>query len=177
MNLVLPVTILENEKVLLRPLRDDDFESLYNVASDPLIWEQHPNQTRYQRPVFETYFKGAMESKCAYLVTDKISGEIIGCSRFYDYDPDNSSVCIGYTFLSRNCWGKSFNHSLKSVMLEHAFKYADTVIFHVGNKNLRSQKAMEKLGAIKTGEEEMSYYGEAPHINFIYCIYKHTGIK
>ncbi len=177
MKTFIPSTILENEIVILRPLRDDDFEALYSVAADPLIWEQHPNKTRYQRPVFETYFKGAMESNSAYLVSDKVTGDVIGCSRFYDYDPIQNTICIGYTFLSRICWGKSYNRALKSIMLDYAFKLVDTVIFHVGKNNMRSQKAMEKLGAEKTGEQEMSYYGEDPHINFVYCVYKHSGIN
>ena len=167
-----PPSELEFENVMLRPLRETDFDSLYRVASDPLIWEQHPNKERYQRPVFEIYFKGALESKSAFLVSDKISGEIIGCSRFYDFNAENKTICIGYTFLSRICWGKSYNRSLKTVMLKHAFKNVDAVIFHVGHKNIRSQKAMEKLGAINFGEEEMSYYGEAPHTNIVYRIEK-----
>ena len=57
-------------------------------------------------------------------------------------------------------------------MLDYAFEFVDSVIFHVGHQNIRSQKAMEKLGAIKWGESEMSYYGEAPHLNFIYKIDK-----
>jgi N-acetyltransferase len=165
-------SFLENNLVRLRLLQEDDFETLFKVASDPLIWEQHPNRERYQRPVFEVYFKGAMECKMAFLVSDKRTGETIGCSRFYDFNEQNKTICIGYTFLSRNCWGKSFNKSLKTIMLNHAFKFVDTVIFHVGNKNIRSQKAMEKLGAVNSGEEEMSYYGELPHTNIIYQIEK-----
>lgn len=163
---------LANDTVVLKPLRETDFEALYAVASDPLIWEQHPNKERYRRPVFEIYFRGAMESKSAYLVADKVSGEIIGCSRYYDFNAADRTIFIGYTFLSRKCWGKAFNSSLKTVMLNHAFKFTDHVLFHVGHQNMRSQKAMEKMGAIKTGEEEMSYYGEPPHTNIIYCIGK-----
>ncbi len=165
-------SVLEFKNVRLLPLRETDLEALYRVASDPLIWEQHPNKERYQRPVFEIYFKGAIESKSAFLVSDKTSGKIIGCSRFYDFNAKNKTICIGYTFLSRNCWGKSYNKSLKTVMLNHAFNFVDSVIFHVGHKNIRSQKAMEKLGAVNSGEEEMSYYGEPPHTNIVYLIEK-----
>lgn len=166
---VIPDT-LDGELVKLRLLRQDDLELLYKVASDPKIWEQHPNKERYQRPVFEMYFKGAMESGGAFLVTDRKTGNVIGCSRYYDFDATTRSISIGYTFLSRSCWGKGFNKSLKTVMLNYAFRFVDEVIFHVGNNNIRSQKAMEKLGAIKTGEALMSYYGEAPHTNFVYSI-------
>jgi len=168
---------LEGELIRLRLLQQDDLDTLYEVASDPKIWEQHPNKERYQRPVFEMYFKGAMESGSAYLVTDQSTGQVIGCSRFYDFNADAKSISIGYTFLARAYWGKGFNKSLKTMMLNYAYKFANEVIFHVGNHNIRSQKAMEKLGAVKTGEAEMSYYGEAPHINFIYSIQKESWNK
>ena len=168
---------LESDAVKLLPLKETDFELLYRVASDPLIWEQHPNRERYQRPVFQNYFKGAIESGSAYMVFNKIKGDVIGCSRYYDFNEMDNSVCIGYTFLSRDCWGTGINRSLKTVMLNHAFRFVDKVIFHVGDKNIRSQKAMEKLGAINTGTAEMSYYGEQPHTNIVYCIDEDAWLK
>jgi RimJ/RimL family protein N-acetyltransferase len=45
----------------LRPLRLDDFDALFAAASDPLIWEQHPESDRYERTVFQRYFDGAIE--------------------------------------------------------------------------------------------------------------------
>jgi N-acetyltransferase len=163
---------LENEKVKLVPLSENDFERLYEVASDPLIWEQHPNRNRYQKEVFETYFKGAMESGGAFLILNAATCEPIGCSRFYDLDEHAKTVTIGYTFYGRNCWGKGFNPSAKSLMLAHAFNFSDSVIFHVGAKNIRSQKAMEAIGAQKIREEEVAYYGEASNLNFVYEIKK-----
>lgn len=163
---------LKNEFVTIRPLKEEDFETLYKVASDPLIWEQHPNKNRYQRKVFETYFEGAMESGGAFIATDSNTGEPIGSSRYYEYDEDKGSVAIGYTFLARDHWGSIYNRALKSLMLDHAFKFVDQVIFHIGAENIRSQKAIEKLGAVKTGEVEMEYYGEQKKLNFIYRIDK-----
>ena len=173
---ILP-SYLEDKNIYIRPLNSADFEGLFRVASDPLIWEQHPNRQRYQRPVFEIYFNGAMESGYAFLVHNSTSGEIIGCSRYYDFNKINSCICIGYTFLSSACWGKLFNRSLKTAMLDYAFKFVNSVLFHVGHKNIRSQKAMEKLGAVKSGEEDMSYYGEPPHTNFIYLIEKKIWLQ
>jgi RimJ/RimL family protein N-acetyltransferase len=163
---------LSNEMVILEPLKSTDFERLYQVASDPLVWEQHPNKNRYQREEFENYFKGAMESGGAFLFCDKQSGEVIGSSRFYDWDPRKKNVLIGYTFLSRNCWGKRYNKTIKELMLNHAFKYADTVQFHVGANNTRSQIAMGRIGGEKVGEMEVAYYGEPAKINFVYEISK-----
>lgn len=163
---------LADERITLQPLQLNDFEKLYAVASDPLIWEQHPNKDRYKRDVFETFFKGAMESGGAFLILKTETGEVIGSSRFYDWNPDEESVLIGYTFLARNCWGTTYNRALKTIMLNHAFRFAEKVIFHIGAVNIRSQKAIERLGAVKTGEQEVTYYGESPKVNFIYCMEK-----
>jgi len=160
---------LSNEWVTLVPLQEQDFEVLYDVAKDPLIWEQHPNPDRYKRDVFQNYFKGAVESKGALLILNSGS-QVVGCTRFYDHFPEKNEIKIGYTFFARACWGKPFNQSTKILMLHHAFQYVDRVIFHVGANNIRSQKAMEKLGARKIGEELVAYYGEASRNNFVYQI-------
>ena len=177
MDFELRPTYLQNEFVKLSPLTATDFEKLYKVASDPLIWEQHPNKNRYQREVFETYFTGAMESGGALLIYDNKTGEPIGSSRFYDYDSDKKVIEIGYTFLARDHWGSTYNPAVKALMLDHAFKFVDYVIFHIGAINIRSQKAIEKLGAKKTGEIEMEYYGEEKKLNYIYQIDKQSWIE
>lgn len=151
-------------------MKIDVFEKLYLVASDPLIWEQHPNKFRYQREVFEIFFKGAIESQRALLIQNKDTDELIGTSRFYNLDEINCSVYIGYTFLARKYWGKNYNFSVKKLMLDHAFKSLDKVIFQIGAGNIRSQKAIEKLGAVKIGEENVAYVGETNTLNFTYQI-------
>ena len=163
---------LQNDLVQLIPLAESHFEELYAVASDPLIWEQHPNPDRYQRTVFSNYFDGAIMSKGAFLIKDAQTGVAIGSSRFYDHKPDLKEIKIGYTFFSRACWGKHYNSNVKHLMLAHAFTFVERVVFHVGASNIRSQNAMEKLGAIKTGEEEVAYFGEASRWNFVYEIRK-----
>ena len=161
---------LRGELLELRPLRADDFEALFQVAADPLIWEQHPNKNRYQREVFAVYFQGAIESGGALRVIDNASGALIGSSRYYDLDEAERSVAIGYTFIARSHWGGPANRALKTLMLEHAFRFVDRVIFHVGAVNLRSRRAMEKLGGVLIGEVTMSYHGEQNHPNVIYKI-------
>ncbi|MBO9675912.1 MAG: GNAT family N-acetyltransferase [Sphingobacteriaceae bacterium] len=163
---------LENDLIKIVPLKETDFEALFAVASDPLLWEQHPNKDRYQREVFQNFFKGAIESQGAFIVYEKETGEIVGSSRYYDLDEANRSVAIGYTFVGRRFWGKGHNRSLKTLMLDYAFRFVDKVILHIGATNFRSQKAIEKLGATKTGEFEVAYYGEPAKPNFIYQIDK-----
>lgn len=133
--------------IVLRPLRPDDFDALFSAASDPLIWEQHPENDRYQRDVFQIYFDGALESKGAFAIIDRKSGRIIGSSRYCNLEPRDSEVEIGWTFLEREFWGGRYNGELKKLMLDHAFQFVDRVVFVVGEHNLRSQKALEKIGA------------------------------
>ncbi|MEN2398578.1 GNAT family N-acetyltransferase [Flavobacterium sp. MC2016-06] len=164
--------IIENESVKLVPLKETDFEALFEVASDPLIWEQHPNKNRYERDVFLNFFEGAMESKGAFLIIDKSTNEVAGSTRFYEYESENKSVFIGYTFYGRNFWGTGFNAQVKKMMLDYAFKAVDTVQFHIGAENYRSQKAIEKLGAVKVEEIDVAYYNEPSRHNFVYEIKK-----
>ncbi len=161
---------LSSERVILLPLGEKDFEELYAVASDPRIWEQHPNRDRWKKDVFRTFFDGAMQSGGAFRVVDKESGQTIGGTRFYDHKTEDRSIFIGYTFYSTAVWGKGINPMVKSLMLDHIFQFVDHVYFHIGAENFRSQVAISRLGAIKVGEEEVRYFGESPKLNYTYRI-------
>lgn len=164
--------LLENERIRLQPLQQDDFERLYAVAADPLIWEQHPNRNRYQRDVFQTFFEGAMLSKGALLLIDQQTGEVAGCSRFYDYNPADNSLLIGYTFIARKFWGKGHNPAMKALMIDHAFQSVESILFHIGANNIRSQIAIGRTGAVKQKEISVAYHGEPEKLNFEYVLTK-----
>jgi RimJ/RimL family protein N-acetyltransferase len=174
MNIDLQPT-LENERVILRPLQQQDFELLYNIAADPAIWQQHPNKDRWKKDVFSNFFEGAMQSGGAFLVIDKTTGFAIGSTRFYDYNSKDHSIFIGYTFYATAYWGKGINPGVKALMLNYIFKYVDKVYFHIGAENIRSQIAIARLGAIKVGQQEVTYFGETPKLNFVYEINKLAG--
>jgi RimJ/RimL family protein N-acetyltransferase len=162
---------LHNELIRLEPLQPDDFEALYAVASDPLIWEQHPAKDRYKRDVFAGYFKSGIECGGALRIIDATNGELIGSSRFYDLDEARSKVSVGYTFIARSRWARHFNRALKKLMLDHAFEFVNRVTFQVGRDNWRSRKAMEKLGGVYIGEETIAYVpGEQASPNVIFKI-------
>ena len=132
----------------LRPLRADDFEALFAAASDPLIWEQHPDNLRYRRDVFQkNYFETALDSRGAFVILDRATREIIGSSRYWNYKPEESEIEVGWTFLTRQYWGGATNLELKRLMIGHALNYVERVVLVVGEHNLRSQKACEKIGA------------------------------
>jgi RimJ/RimL family protein N-acetyltransferase len=159
--------VLKGELVELRPLRTEDFDDLYAVASDPLIWEQHPARDRYQEAVFRAFFRGAMESGGAFLVRDCKDGRVIGSTRFCGYDEAKSEIEIGWTFLARSHWGGVYNGEMKQLMLRHAFQFVSSVILVVGPRNLRSQKAVEKIGGVRVGTRRDDARG---YDNFVYQI-------
>lgn len=166
---------LANALVAIRPLLADDWTALFGVASDSAIWEQHPSRDRYKREVFEIFFREALASQGAFLVLDAQTERVIGCTRFYGLDGRSKSVKVGYTFLARDHWGTGHNRALKTLMLDYAFQFVDKVVFEVGAVNRRSQKAVEKLGARKIGEQAQTYAGETQrHLTFVYELEKET---
>ncbi|MEO0372461.1 MAG: GNAT family N-acetyltransferase [Pseudomonadota bacterium] len=133
---------------MLRPLSLEDRDGLYAAASDPLIWEQHPAKTRYERPVFDLYFDHLLGTGSALVVLDGQSQRIIGTSSYYSTPEDPPARSIGFTFLERAFWGGETNFDLKSLMIDHILAHFDAVWFHIGPDNLRSQRATAKLGAL-----------------------------
>jgi RimJ/RimL family protein N-acetyltransferase len=142
---------LKGDLLELRPLCPEDYGDLYAVASDPLIWEQHPSKDRYQEEVFRAFFREALGSRGALLAIDRKGGRAIGSSRFHGYDEVRSEVEIGWTFLARSHWGGTYNREMKRLMLRHAFRFVNRVIFLVGPHNFRSQRAVEKIGGVRAG--------------------------
>jgi RimJ/RimL family protein N-acetyltransferase len=159
---------LRGELLELRPLGAEDFADLYSVASDPLIWEQHPSSDRYQEEVFTEFFREAVASGGALVAIDSATGRVIGSSRFHAYDEERSEVEIGWTFLARSHWGGRYNGEMKQLMLRHAFKFVRNVIFVIGTGNLRSQRAVEKIDGVRVG----SRTGNDGRESFVYRISK-----
>jgi RimJ/RimL family protein N-acetyltransferase len=161
-----PQPVLDGTTLLLRPLTAADHGPLWEVARDPLLWELHPDKTRADPDGFARFFRGALESGSALVVVDKRSGDVIGSSRYYDWDPAKREMAIGYTFIARAYWGGTTNREMKRLLIEHAAAWADRIWFHVGKGNLRSRRAMEKLGASVAFEGLRPQNGEM--IDFVY---------
>lgn len=163
---------LETEKVILYPLQEKDFEVLYTTASDPKIWEQHPNKNRWKKDTFRTFFDGAIQSKGAFKIVNKATESVIGSTRIYDYNEQESSIFIGYTFYAVAYWGKGLNRSVKTTMLDYLFQFVSKVYLHIGANNIPSQRSISRLDAEKIAEQEVTYFGESPKLNFMYEISK-----
>jgi RimJ/RimL family protein N-acetyltransferase len=142
---------LQGDLLELRPLCAEDFGALYAVAADPLLWEQHPCNDRYQEEVFKVFFREALQSGGALVAIDRKDGRVIGSSRFHGHDEEKGEIEIGWTFLARSHWGGAYNGEMKRLMLRHAFRFVSRVIFLIGPHNFRSQRAIEKIGAVRAG--------------------------
>jgi N-acetyltransferase len=153
--------VLKGTLVELRPLRAGDYDDLFAVACDPLIWEQHPAKDRWQEQGFRTFFNEALQSGGALIAIDARDGRIIGSSRFHGYDPQRREVEIGWTFLARSHWGGRYNGEMKQLMLRHAFRFVNSVIFLVGIQNYRSQRAVERIGGVRVGLRPDAYGRES----------------
>jgi N-acetyltransferase len=158
--------VLKGSRLELRPLRAEDFDELYRAAADPLVWELHPVRDRYKEEVFRQYFRDALESGGALVALDAKTGSVIGSSRFHGYDEAKSEIEIGWTFLKRSHWGGVYNGEMKQLMLGHAFRFVESVIFIVGPNNLRSQKAVLKIGGVRDG----SRFDDTGIESFVYRI-------
>ncbi len=168
---------LENDLLILRPLQEEDFENLYKIGSDPLIWEMHPAKDRYQESVFKIFFSDAILSKGAFAVIDKMTDEIIGSTRFHTISESKNAIEIGWTFLARKYWGGVYNKSMKCLMMGYAFNFVENIVFYIGENNIRSRKALVKLG----GEQIVSLEGrpllERSNASVIYKISKDVWSK
>jgi hypothetical protein len=156
---VLPPEGFQHTLISLTLLQETDFDRLFAVAADPLIWEGHPNKERYKKEVFRDYFDSGIAGKSAFLVVDNATNKVIGTTRYYAFQPEISRIAIGYTFLARKYWGGAYNKAMKSILLHHAFGQVESVVFHIADINYRSQKAIEKIGAIKINSLEMAFNG------------------
>lgn len=162
---------LETERLVLRPLAEDDREAIFEIASDPAVWEQHPIHDRWRREVFDAFFDEGLKSGGALAVLRKGDGRIIGHSRYDGYDPQEGGVVeIGWTFLAPQFWGKGINPEMKRAMLAHAFEEVATVEFRVGDTNYRSRNALEAIGAVRTERYELERYQGKRVVHLIYEI-------
>jgi RimJ/RimL family protein N-acetyltransferase len=144
---------LRGERVRIDPLRAEDWEPLFAVARDPLLWAQHPQPDRWREPVFRAFFEEALASGGALRISERATGRAIGSSRWVWHDEAAGEIEIGWTFLARDHWGGVTNGEVKRLMIEHALAFARRVRFFVGLENLRSQRALEKIGAVQRANE------------------------
>ena len=160
---------LEGVQLLLRPLREADRAALYAAANDPALWADHPEPERWREDLFAAFFDGLIERGGALAVIDKASGALIGTSSYqYGSPDDGGTIEIGSTFLTRAHWGGETNREMKRLLIAHALGAVQTAEFWAGQENLRSRRALEKIGAVLVDRiEPVEIAGRTvPHVVF-----------
>lgn len=154
----------------LRPARAEDWPALFAAASDPLIWAGHPANDRWQEPVFRAFFQDGLASGGMLVATAPDTGEIIGSSRFDFGRCLDGEVEVGWTFLVRRHWGGRSNHVMKALMLGHALQAVERVVLMIGETNIRSRTACERIGGVLTGREWTANLSTGPVNHVVYAV-------
>jgi RimJ/RimL family protein N-acetyltransferase len=153
---VSPVT-LEGRWVRLEPLRADHLDALTLVAGDAEIWTWFPwplDQQDYMREWLDSALEAAAHGdELPFVIAERESGTIIGSTRFMDIRPGHRAVEIGSTWLETRWWRTAMNSEAKYLMLLHAFGAWGClrVALKTDLLNVRSQRAIERLGAVREG--------------------------
>jgi RimJ/RimL family protein N-acetyltransferase len=168
----LSIPTLSNKLVSISAIQKEDFEELYQSASDPEIWENHPSYDRYKREVFQSFFDGAMDSIGGIVIREQATNKIIGSSRFNQIPDREDIVEIGWSFLAKAYWGGKYNRAFKSLMIDYGLKRYTDILFYVDVDNIVSQNAMNKLSATRYGPEGTEHLPSKKPTHLIYVINK-----
>lgn len=161
---------LTHPALTLRPATAADWPALFAAAHDPGIWAGHPANDRWQEPVFRAFFEDGLASGGMLVAIDPASGQIVGSSRFDFGRCQPGEVEIGWTFLARSHWGSKANHIMKALMTGHALAAVGSVMFMIGETNMRSRTAIERIGAVLTTRTLVANLSTGPVTHVIYTI-------
>ena len=151
---------LSGKHVCLELLSETDIPTLRQLAKNEAIWEftkgiliDADYDANFDEYISLAKDKNAMGGQQAFVIRQTMDRAIIGMTRFYDINPKDRKLAIGYTWYVPAVWGQIHNKECKLLLLQYAFETAafTRVEFHVAGQNLRSQKAVTKIGAAKEG--------------------------
>lgn len=153
----LAATSLENDHVLLRPIRPEDRPSLLAIALDPEIWRYFVVRITTAAD-FDAFFDAGLADQRAgrrvvYHITDKRSGSAAGSMSFGNLAEPDGRLEIGWSWLGREFRGRGVNRWAKFLMLEHAFERmgAERVEFKTDRLNVQARRALCNIGAREEG--------------------------
>jgi len=150
--------ILENDRVILRPLTAEDFDLLlpYSI-NEPTLWQYSltpaDGPANLKKYIDSALDKRAKNDSYPFIVFDKSAQKIAGSTRFYDYQIRHNTVQLGYTWYGSEFWGTGLNQNCKKLLLSYAFDILGIhrLEFRADNNNKRSIAAMKKLGCTEEG--------------------------
>lgn len=165
---------LAHPTVHLRPATTRDWTELFAAASDPAIWAGHPAHNRWQESTFRAFFEEGLASAGMLVAIEPGSGAIIGSSRYDLTRVAEGEVEVGWTFLVRRHWGGATNHAMKALMVGYALEQVGRVVFVVGETNLRSRTAIDRIGAVPTDRRVTVQFSTGPSHHLYFAIDRTT---
>ena len=149
---------LENDAVLLRPIHVNDFDNLVSFArNEPDIWKFSLVAVQGEEGL-KNYIEKAVEQRSTgteypFIVFDKYTQQYAGSTRFYDIQPANKTLQLGYTWYGKAFQGTGLNKNCKLLLLQFAFETLEMerVEFRADNNNERSKAAMKSIGCVEEG--------------------------
>jgi len=148
---------LENEVVFLKPLAQEDRQGIFEAGSYPEIWSYMSTEIEKMDDVNKFVDKALLtkreKTEFPFVIVDKKSGQIIGSTRFMDIDETHKRLEIGTSWISPAFWRTAINTNCKYLLLQYCFEVLNLqrVQIKTDHENIRSQRAIERLGATKEG--------------------------
>ena len=146
-------TNLKGNIVHLAPLEKEHFEELYLAASDKKLWEFVPLDCSVLETFNQAYSFALTErekgNQYPFVIIENSSNKIIGSTRLFDLFPDDKKLEIGWTWIESQFWGTKVNFECKLLLLKFCFEELKVrrVQIKTDERNIRSQKAIKKIGA------------------------------
>ena len=153
-------SLLQGKYVTLETLHPDHIPKLQTLARDERLWEYTKtllvNETfdaQFEKYIATAFDDRNMGGQHSFVIRDVANDEIIGMTRYYKIEPSQKRLSIGYTWYIPDVWGKVHNKECKLLLMQYAFETLgyQRVEFEVAHQNIRSQKAVEKIGGIREG--------------------------
>ncbi len=150
--------ILENDRARLSPLQLEHIDALAPISENEVIWTYFlengkglKNLTRYVQSAIK---KRKVEEEYPFVIFDKKTNQFAGITRLYAFDPSLGNIKMGHTWYGKSFWGTGLNTQCKSLLFQFCFATLglERIGFGVHAENIRSIKALEKLGCRQEGE-------------------------
>lgn len=152
------ISKLRGQFIYLELLQPEDVPQLKTLAFDARLWEYTKtlliNETFDAQ--FDKYIATAFDPRntgmqISFVMRDAVTNNLIGMTRYYKIEPSQKRLSVGYTWYTPAYWGKVHNKECKLLLLQYAFDelHFQRVEFEVAHQNIRSQKAVEKIGGVR----------------------------
>jgi len=145
--------VLQNDQILLRPISEQDFSLLQDLANDPSLWIYFTQDLSIEADFLKWVEPAMQGQRLQFVVIDKSSQFIVGSSAFGNYSPADQRIEIGWTWLGKAFHGSGINKQMKILMVRYCFEILKLKRVEVKTDvlNQPARKALAKMGFVEEG--------------------------